>query len=266
LLLEHPGTSPKSFTFIAATLADNQKLLELDPNYKANLLAMNRVERERLLNGNWKIKPTAGSYFPSHCVNTITAIPAGVRQWVRKWDLAATVPSELNPSPDATCGVLMGIQDNGKVVIADVINVRKDAYAVREIIKNVAGQDKARLYANNVNGVAVRQSIGLTTVIPIDPGQAGKAQAQSLIAYLAGHSVKGEKETGPKETRAEPFSAQWQAGNVDIVAGAWNKDYLNEMEMFPEGSHDDAVDASSGAFLELTTKVNDRLRWQALAS
>jgi predicted phage terminase large subunit-like protein len=151
-------------------------------------------------------------------------------------------------------------------VIADVITVRKDAHVVREMIKNVAGQDKTRLYLNNVNGVPVRQGIGLTTVIPMDPGQAGKAQAQSLIAYLAGHSVKSERETGPKETRAEPFSAQWQAGNVDIVTGVWNKDYLSEMEMFPEGSHDDAVDASSGAFLELTTKVNDHLRWRALAS
>jgi hypothetical protein len=39
---------------------------------------------------------------------------------------------------------------------------------------------------------------------------------------------------------------------VALVRGPWNKDYLDEIETFPLGSHDDQVDASSGAFLDLT--------------
>ena len=54
---DFPGLIPKSFTFIPATLDDNIALNQQDPNYKANLLALNRVERERLLHGNWKVKP-----------------------------------------------------------------------------------------------------------------------------------------------------------------------------------------------------------------
>lgn len=46
----------KSFTFIAAKLDDNPTLLEKDPGYRSNLLALNEVERRRLLNGDWKVR------------------------------------------------------------------------------------------------------------------------------------------------------------------------------------------------------------------
>ena len=255
--LEHkfPELSPKSLTFIPSKLTDNKILMDIDPGYMANLQTMTRVDRERLLNGNWKVRNQGGSYFPRIKINTITAIPTDVKTWVRRFDLAATLPSETNPKPDATCGVLMGKRDNGRFVIADVISMRENAHIVREAIKHTLLQDKVNLHTNDYE-----------LIIPQDPGSAGKDQAASLIAFLAGHKVKAVRETGPKETRAEPLSAQWQAGNCDIVAGAWNKDYLAEMEMFPEGDNDDAVDASSGAFYELTYKSSNQSRWVALAS
>ena len=254
--LKRYGIEPKSFTFIPATLKDNQILLRGDPGYAANLQALGRVERERLLYGNWKIKPQAGSYFPATCVNVIPAIPTDVKFWVRRWDLAATEPSETNPSPSATACVLMGRRDNGRFVIADGINIRKPAHIVRDIIRNTAAQDKSNYKR-------------VTTIIPQDPGQAGKDQAASLINYLAGYRVKAVRETGPKATRAEPISAQWQAGNIDIVEGAWNREYLLEMNNFPSDSkdaHDDYVDASSGAFLECVAGVSNLDKWRALAA
>lgn len=246
-----PDMLPKSFTFIPATLTDNVVLTQRDPNYRANLLAMNRVERERLLNGNWKIKPESGSYFPAINVTIIPAIPTDVKSWVRRWDLAATEPSETNPSPSATASVLMGRRSDGRIVIADAINIRKNASVVREVMKSIASQDKSRF--NRV-----------TIVIPQDPGQAGKDQVGSLTKHLAGYRIKSVRETGAKATRAEPFSAQWQAGNVEIVEGKWNKDFLLEMSAFPGAEHDDYVDASSGAFLECIDNQYDK--WVALAS
>jgi hypothetical protein len=41
---------------------------------------------------------------------------------------------------------------------------------------------------------------------------------------------------------------------VKIVAGHWNKELLDELELFPYGSHDDQVDACSLAFNKLATK------------
>jgi hypothetical protein len=60
---EESELMPKSLTFIAAKLDDNPALTKADPGYRANLMALSRVERERLLGGNWKIRPTAGLMF-----------------------------------------------------------------------------------------------------------------------------------------------------------------------------------------------------------
>lgn len=54
---------PKSLTFIPSLLADNQILARGDPGYLANLMALPLVERERLLNGNWKVRWQGQTFF-----------------------------------------------------------------------------------------------------------------------------------------------------------------------------------------------------------
>lgn len=243
----------KSITFIPSTLEDNAILMALDPSYRANLLALPRVERERLLGGNWKVRPTGGSFFPRHAAGIIEAIPADVQAWVRRWDLAATPPTEANKSPDATAGVLMGRRPNGRYVIADLAHLRASAAEVRRAVLNTARQDK-------------QQHGRVLTVMPQDPAQAGKEQAQSYIAMLAGLPAKAVRETGDKRTRAEPLAAQWQVGNVDLVKGPWNAAFLAEMDAFPDGEHDDCADAAAGAFTELTAGATAEERFRALTS
>ena len=65
-----------------------------------------------------------------------------------------------------------------------------------------------------------------------------------------------DKVTGSKETRAEPFEAQVQAGNVHLVAGAWVQDFLDECERWPRGKYRDQVDAAAGAFNKLTPNTS----------
>lgn len=221
----------KSVTFIPATIYDNRALLAIDPGYLANLKAMVRVERERLLGGNWKIRPASGLYFPRHSVTVIDKPPADLVEIVRAWDLAATPPTEDAPSPDATAAVKMGRTASGRFVVLHVAAMRERAHDVRRAMLNLAEQD----------GQRVRVSL------PQDPGQAGKDQAEGLAAMLAGYRVSVRRPTGDKITRAEPFAAQWQAGNVDVLRGPWTEAYLSELEAFPVG-HDDQVDASSDAF------------------
>ena len=232
----------KSITFIPSTLDDNAILMRQDPSYRANLLALPRVERERLLGGNWKVKPTGGSFFPQSAVATLPAVPTDVLHWVRRWDLAATPVSDTNRSPDATAGVLLGKRADGSYVIADLVHLREPAAKVRQAVLNTAEQDRARFGK-------------VLTVIPQDPAQAGRDQAQSYVAMLAGHAVKTVREDKGKQARAEPFAAQWQVGNVALVAGGWNAVLLAEMDGFPDADHDDIPDAASGAFAELSLPV-----------
>jgi predicted phage terminase large subunit-like protein len=244
-------TDPKSVTFIAAKLTDNKILMEKDPGYMANLKALTRVERERLLGGNWKIKATAGMYFNRAEVTILPVRPTDVTVWVRAWDFAATERNEENPDPDATAGILLGLrQVSGgnmvggewvpptfRYVIADLVHARLRAAKVRNLVKTTADLD----------GRSVRISV------PEDPGQAGKEQAQSYVSMLPGHVVKRRRRSTDKEAMAEPFAAQWQAGNVEIVRGPWNDLLFSELESFPSPSvHDDIVDACSDAYAELT--------------
>ncbi|MEN6450572.1 MAG: terminase family protein, partial [Thermoguttaceae bacterium] len=90
---------PKSLTFIPAKLTDNKALMAADPGYMASLLALPLVERERLLGGNWKIRPAAGLYFQRSWCRVVDAAPAGT-VWGRGYDLAVTPPTPENPDPD----------------------------------------------------------------------------------------------------------------------------------------------------------------------
>ena len=246
LKTEEEKAEPKSVTFIASTLQDNKILMEKDPSYMANLKALSIVERERLLYGNWKIKPAAGLYFPRNKVNLIEEVPNDVKQWVRAWDFAATEDRKNTENGAAyTAGVLIGKRKNGSYVIADVINRRMNASEVRQTVLNTAKTDKAK-YKN----VKIRLSQ--------DPGQAGKDQAEQYIKLLSGFSVSVVRESGSKETRAEPFSAQWiglqgtEKGNVCVLLSDWTESYLSQLESFPEGKYKDMADASSNGFAELT--------------
>jgi len=232
---------PRSVTFIMSRLSDNKELLKINPGYLANLKALSLIERERLLNGNWKIKAAAGLFFKRTQIGDILEqVPADVIQWVRCWDLAATEKSESG-DPAYTSGVLMGKRKNGRYVIADVINKQMAAVDVRKTIKLTAQKDKA-----TYKRVRIR--------LPKDPGQAGKEQAESYIKFLAGFDVVAVAESGSKEARAEPMAAQWQAGNFDIVYGDWNEEYLNQLENFPDSKFKDMVDASANGFAEIETK------------
>lgn len=228
----------KSVSFVASNVYDNQVLLKANPGYLSNLKAQSIVERERLLFGNWKIKAAKGLFFPRSALpELLDHVPDDVVRWVRGWDLAATDTDE-GGEPAYTASVLIGKRRDGRYVIADATNHRYKAEKVRALVKQCAITDKAKF-----KRVRIRMSI--------DPGQAGKEQSQSYVKMLAGFSISMVKESGTKEARAEPFAAQWQAGNVDVVAGPWTEALLGQYEAFPESKFKDMVDAGSNAFNEL---------------
>ena len=228
----------KSVSFVSSSVYDNQVLLKNNPGYLSNLKAQSIVERERLLYGNWKIKAAKGLFFPRSAIpELLDEVPNDVTKWVRAWDLAATDTDE-GGDPAYTASVLLGKRKDGTYVLADATNSRLKAEKVRALVKQCAVSDKAKY-----KRVRIRMSI--------DPGQAGKEQSQSYIKMLAGFSISAVKESGTKEARAEPFAAQWQAGNVSVVAGPWTEALLGQYESFPESKFKDMVDAGSNAFNEL---------------
>lgn len=233
------GVPPTSFTFILGRLADNKILLKIDPGYRARLMALPLVERERLLGqgqgGNWAIKPAAGLYFRRSWFRVIPAPPLDLVQVVRAWDKAATQPSAENPDPAWTRGVKMGVTRNGRYVIMHLESLRGSPQQVLQAMLNTARQD----------GIACKVCIWQ------DPAQAGKVDADLTKSWLTGFWVDAEVARENKLVYAGPLSAQVEAGNVDIVQGPWNEALLAELEAFPDGKHKDITDACSRGFLSL---------------
>ena len=172
--------------------------------------------------------PRDGGMFERDWFEIVEAAPASRRK-VRRWDLAGT-----EGAGDFTVGLLMS-EHNGTYYIEDIVRDQKSPAGVERMMLNTASQD----------GRAVKIRI------PQDPGAAGKSTAAHQIKLLAGYDVRAELESGSKEVRANPVSAQAEAGNIKLVRAPWNEAFLDEVCMFPNGKNDDQVDAMSGAFASL---------------
>lgn len=244
LIEENSKRKPKSFTFIRSSIYDNKILLESDPDYLSNLNALTRVERAQLKDGNWNIRQTAGTFFQRSDFEIVDAHPVG-GTFVRAWDQAGT-EKELKKNsddPDWTVGFKMQKAKDGTFYCLGMERFRIDASKVDQRILNTATQD----------GKSVKIRLAQ------DPGQAGKSQARHQTKMLSGYIVKAKPVSGDKLVRAKPFASQVQAGNVKVVRGSWNEDFFKELESFPEGAHDDIVDAASDAFDELNEAIAPKL-------
>ncbi|WP_169545001.1 phage terminase large subunit [Sneathiella aquimaris] len=236
LLVDYPDQVPKSVTFVAASVDDNAILMARDAGYKSNLAALDRVERERLLHGNWKIRPAAGYYFKRSWFSMTRSIPV-TEASVRGWDLAATAETERE-SGDWTVGAKVSRDTNGGYIVEHVERFKGSPAEVEARIETRAREDGQQVQI----------------ALPQDPGQAGKAQAASMVRRLSGFRVRATAVTGSKVTRAAPFSAQVEGGNVRLLEGNWNESFINELEGFPSGRHDDQVDAVVEAFNALNCR------------
>lgn len=179
--------------------------------------------------GQLQQRPTAreGGLFRRDKTQFVDSLPSDVTRRVRGWDLAASV--EKNSA--FTTGVKLAITDRGQIFVEDVVRFRGSPHDVERRLKLTAVSDG---YATPIS-------------LPQDPGQAGKYQKAALAALLAGFNVHFSTETGDKADRAIPFAAQWEAGNVYIVRGPWNDQFLGELHEFPGSEYKDQVDATSRA-------------------
>lgn len=228
----HVDSPPQTLRFIPALLADNP---QGDPNYRAKLLALPKVERERLLGGNWNARAIAGSYFKRSYFEVIDRWLGRVIRRVRAWDLASTEPHEGNKDPDWTVGVLLAELDDGRWLIEHVERMRESPGKVEAALRRVASQD------------------GIETLVAFwrDPAQAGKFQEERLISLLAGYHVKFVPATRDVATYAGPVSSQAEHGRILVKRGPWNETFLSVLEGFPEAAKDDDVAALARASIEL---------------
>ena len=177
-------------------------------------------------------RPTAkeGAFFKVAQFQIVDEAPVGIKT-VRSWDKAAT-----EGAGDYTAGVkVAGPDTEGYWYIVDVVRGQLSTDTRNSTILQTSILDGVK--------VAIRGSQ--------DPGAAGVDEAKAFCRMLAGFNVKAVRESGSKEVRADPYSAQVNAGNFRLVKGSWNRAFIEEHRSFPTGKHDDQVDAGANGFNEL---------------
>jgi predicted phage terminase large subunit-like protein len=195
--------------------------------YERSLSVLHPVDQARLRDGDWSANYDGGFFRREWLTEIVDAAPVAAKR-VRAWDKAATPGAG-----DYTAGVKMAKAPDG-------------TYYVEHVIRGQwAGPERERI----ILATAEADTRDVTILLEQEPGSGGKDSAQSSVKMLAGFAARAETATGDKMARAKPFAAQCYAGNVKLVRGPWLGKYLDELVSFPaDGSHDDQVDASSGAF------------------
>ena len=223
--VDHPNDPQR--IYIPARLADNPHLDQ--EGYIANLNELSAVERAQLLEGDWQVHPE-GVMFEREWFKVVEHGPEAKALRIRYWDKAATEGGGAR-----SVGVLLAKTTDGLFYVEDVVCGQWSALKREQIMRKTAEGDGRRVQ------IWLEQ----------EPGSGGKESAEASIRNLAGFVVHAERPTGEKAARAHPLAAQCEAGNVHLVHGAWNQEYLEELCSFPLGSYADRVDASSGAFNKL---------------
>jgi predicted phage terminase large subunit-like protein len=154
------------------------------------------------------------------------------------WDKASTAGAG-----DYSVGVLMGVSDKGRYW---VLTVARGQWSTFEREKQMRES-----YEQSLVQFPFLKILAPQLWHQQDPGSAGVDSARATNKSLAPIPAHFEPLSGNKETRAEPWSSCLEADNARLLAGPWNKAFIDEHVSFPRGRNDDQVDAGSSAYSKL---------------
>ncbi len=272
-----------SFTFIPSLLEDNPALDLADPGYRSRLANQDPELAAQLIRGNWRErKSTGGPFERLRWGKPISAPLSPIIYWYRAWDKAATRPTPLgtpNHDPDYTVGVLVGFDAAGRFYLAGLVACREDTPIRDQLITNTAALDGHMV----------------TQIHKKAPGDTGKSDVYHMRALLqvAGADTHVEKETKAKVMRGQAMALALTFGMIDgrpanrdprpgethsprgyiLDQTGWlTRPYTDagshprtlgdllwsQLDPFPNGDHDDILDAAFDAYAAWSKPASDR--------
>lgn len=183
-------------------------------------------------------RPLEGRILRSELLKRVSAdaVPKLVRI-VRRWDLAF---SEANGA-DYVSGAKVGIDANGARYILHIKRIHgRWPDSKRKIIEQ-----------------SLSDGTNVTCAIEANGTQLGYYQDIRSDAQLAGRAVViADRPQGSKEMRASVWGSRLEDGVIACVLGEWNQEFFDEMDAFPNGEHDDMIDAVSGGMALVANRVS----------
>lgn len=189
-------------------------------------------------------RPREGGMFKWAWWQLLEVVPVA-GPMLRYWDLAGTQPKGHGHDPDYTAGALLCRMPDNRTAVVDVARFRESVAQRDAHLEAVARADLAA-YPGRVRWW-----------IETEAGIAGEDRTAQLVRRLQtlGLAVSTEHPTGNKVYRAEPLASAVEARNVVLCPGEWRDPFRAEAADFPNGSHDDQIDAADGAFAKLSTPL-----------
>ena len=230
--------TPKSVTFIPASIDDNKILMQKDPGYKANLNALPKFDRERLLGGNWKERPETGE-FPFNWFDG---------KWFEKWPLNPVVKTMvLDPSKgrsdktgDYQALVKLAVDQNDVLYIQARMRRQPISQMVAESV------DEYRQFQPMAFGVEGNAWQDL-----LQPDFAQEFKTQKIVApevWLINNSIN-------KDVRIRRLGGYLAHDRVRFKQDCPDTQLLiDQLLDFPCGDHDDGPDA-----MEMTIRLAEQL-------
>jgi len=212
-----------------------------------SLMALAKTQHARAAQIQQNPKQRGAGIFRNANWQFVSVEPVGL-QWNRWWDKAAT-PEGGGSDPDSTAGARGARLPDGRFLLADMQHGRWSSHQVEQRIKMVASQIDPP---------------GTQIWIEEEPGSSGKDVTSYYQRHiLRGFAVRGDRPTGPKLVRIDPFLAACEAGNVVLLKADWNRAFIDECDAFTgdDTTHDDQVISAAGCFKRAMAGVLGPLVW-----
>ena len=168
----------------------------------------------------------------------------GNEKFIRFWDLAGT-PKEAHKKndPDFTAGVLV-TQIFDEYYIIDVKAMRGTPGQVNKLIQRTARQDD-------------RQYGSVKQVWEEEGGASGKIVSAQYSNLLKEHKRSPYRANKSKNFYIDLLADKAENGEIVLLNGPWMHEvhdgntFLDELEEYPKGRHDDRIDAAAKALFVL---------------
>ncbi len=196
-----------------------------------------RVIGSRAFSALYQQRPTpddGGIFRREWFTRIVPSAPEGLT-WGRGYDLAVSTSTNA----DYTASFKCAFDKAGNLYIADGFRRRIEYPEQRRYVI-----DRVRSERNTSHG--------------IESALHGKALVQDLQQdpKVRGRPFRSVRVDADKVTRANAWAGLAEEGKVILVQGSWIDDFVDEVCSFPNGKHDDQVDAVSLAVRMLATKKN----------
>jgi predicted phage terminase large subunit-like protein len=173
-------------------------------------------------------------------IDSISELPDEMR-FARGWDLA----TKENTRNDFTVGAKCGWHEETQTFY--ILDIWRKKLRWPKLKPRITGLSKME----HRDPIIPIHRIGVEAVSGFDIG------AMELMTELRGQVKVEIRNPGRQDklTRAMPWFNRVEAGRVVLLRGQWNRDFLAELDVFPDGEHDDQVDAVTIAHEVLTKRL-----------